>query len=274
MAMTGCVPIVYGARYEKPSRQNVSDAVPAFIEVGRTTMADVVLTLGDPDTVAADESWIAYVSTYREGGGGAVLILGGGGQVGMLGGASKQMLYRRLLVRFDGAGLVKQAKLDVVGCAEADYFLGESVDSSPPCFDITSRDLVALDLARRLEEQGEADVVVFSRAEWWATHRQGMVAVSDTAIHFVPSVDDRWTGLPGAKVALSDLTDAQLAGSAFHINPDKRQRVVLRRGEVEVGSFVVRDEDSDDSGRTSEAVELVRARIFAAAASGATRIQR
>ena len=32
LAMMGCVPIIYPARYEKPSRQNLTDAVPAFIE--------------------------------------------------------------------------------------------------------------------------------------------------------------------------------------------------------------------------------------------------
>jgi hypothetical protein len=264
LAMSGCVPIVYGSRYEAPSRQNLADAVPASIEAGRTTMADVVLALGDPDTVAADESWLAYVSRYRKGGAGAALVLAGGGEMGLLGGAQKQMLYRRLLVRFDAAGVVQDATLDVVDCAEADFFVGQSAGSSPPCFDMDSRDLVAFDLAERLQAQGETAVVVFSYAEWWATHERGMVAVSDTAIHFVRSVDDRRAGSPGAAVALSDLTDAQLAGSTFHINPDSRRRVVLLSGDAEVGSFVVQGKNSDDPDRTSEAAELVCQRIAAA----------
>ena len=271
LAMTGCIPIIYPARYMKPSRQNLSEAVPAFIEAGRTTLADVVLTLGDPDTVAADESWVAYASTYREGGGGAALVLAGGGQVGLLGGASKQMLYRRLLVRFDDAGLVQEATLDVVDCTEADFFIGQSASSSPPCFDVDSRDLVALDLADRLQVQGETNVVIFSRAEWLATHEHGMVAISDTAIHFVPSVDGRWTGSPGVNVALANLTDAQPAPKVFGFFHEGRQRVILRRGAEEVAAFVVRVGDVDDAARTAEALELVQQRIAAARGQPETR---
>jgi len=263
LAMTGCVPIIYPARYEKPSRQNLTDAVPAFIETGRTTMADVVLALGDPDTVAADESWVAYASTYREGGGGAALVLAGGGQMGLLGGATKQMLYRRLLVRFDDAGVVKEATLDVVDCSEADFFLGQAAGSSPPCFDVDSRDVAAYDLATRLAAAGETNVLVFSRTEWLTTHERGMVAVSDTAIHFVPSVDDRWSGSPGAKVKLADLTDAQPAPRVWGLFPEGRPRVILRRGEVEVAAFVVMTAEGDDPKRTAEALELVQQRIAA-----------
>ena len=264
LTTTGCVPIIYPARYERPSRQNLADEVPAFIEAGRTTMADVVLALGDPDTVAADESWVAYTSAYREGGGGAALVLGGGGQVGLLGGAAKQMLYRRLLVRFDGAGIVGEATLDVVDCSEADFFVGQSSSSSPPCLDVNSRDLVALDLAERLQAQGEANVVIFSQAVWLTTRERGMVAVSDTAIVFVPSVDERWTGSPGAKLALADLTDAQPAPKVFGLFPEGRPRVVLRRGDAEVAAFVVQGAEVDDAVQTAEALELVRERIAAA----------
>ena len=245
LAMTGCVPIIYPARYEKPSRQNLTDTVPAFIETGRTTMADVVLALGDPDTVAADESWIAYASAYREGGGGAVLVLAGGGQVGLLGGARKQMLYRRLLVRFDAVGNV----------------LAQDVGSAPPCFDVDSRDIAAAELTTRLLAQGETNVVVFNQAEWLATHERGMVAISDTAIHFVPAVDGRWSGSAGAKVALADLTDAQPAPKVFGLFHEGRPRVILRRGEMEVAAFVVRVADVDDAAKTAEALELVQQRI-------------
>ena len=261
LAMTGCVPIIYPARYEKPSRQNLTDTVPAFIETGRTTMADVVLALGDPDTVAADESWIAYASAYREGGGGAVLVLAGGGQVGLLGGARKQMLYRRLLVRFDAVGIVLAATLDVVKCGNNEYFLGQDVGSAPPCFDVDSRDIAAAELTTRLLAQGETNVVVFNQAEWLATHERGMVAISDTAIHFVPAVDGRWSGSAGAKVALADLTDAQPAPKVFGLFHEGRPRVILRRGEMEVAAFVVRVADVDDAAQTAEALELVQQRI-------------
>lgn len=264
LGMTGCVPIIYSERYEKPSRQNLSDVVPAFIEAGRTTMADVVIVLGDPDTVAADESWLAYASAYREGGGGAALVIAGGGQAGLLGGARKQMLYRRLLVRFDADGVVTAATLDVVKCGNNEYFLGQAVGSMPPCFDVDSRDIAAAELTTRLLAQGETNVVVFARAEWLATRERGMVAVSDTAVRFVPSVDDRWGGSLGAKVALADLTDAQPGPKIFGFLPEGRPRVALRRGEEEVAAFVVMTVEGDDPGETAEALELVRERIAAA----------
>jgi len=264
LGLTGCVPIIYSARYEKSSRQNLSDTVPAFIETGRTTMADVVLALGDPDTVAADESWVAYASTFREGGGGAALVLAGGGQVGLLGGASKQMLYRRLLVRFDAAGVVKESRLDIVDCSEADFFVGQTSSSSPPCFDVDSLDIAAAELTTRLMAQGETNVVVINRAEWLTTHERGMVAISDSAIHFVPAVDARWSGSPGVTVSLADLTDAQPAPKVFGFFHEGRSRVILRRGEAEVAAFVVRVADVDDAAKTAEALELVQERIATA----------
>jgi len=264
LGMSGCVPIIYSERYEKPSRQNLTDTVPDFIEAGRTTMADIVLALGDPDTVAADESWIAYASAYREGGGGAALVLAGGGQVGLLGGARKQMLYRRLLVRFDAEGIVTDATLDVVKCGNNQFFLGQAVGEAPPCFDVDSLDIAAAELTTRLMAQGETNVVVFNRTEWLTTHERGMVAISDSAIHFVPAVDDRWSGSPGVNLALADLTGAQPAPKVFGIFHEGRQRVILRRGEEEMAAFVVTLTDVDDVVRTAEALDLVQARIAAA----------
>jgi len=263
LALSGCVPIIYSERYEKPSRQNLADTVPAFIEAGHTTMADVVLALGDPDTVAADESWIAYASAYREGGGGAALVVAGGGQAGLLGGARKQMLYRRLLVRFDAGGLVTDASLDVVKCGNNVVFIGDAYDSLPPCFDVDSLDIAAAELTTRLMAQGETNVVGFNRTEWLATHERGMVAVSDTAIHFVPAVDARWSGSLGVNLSLADLTDAQPGPKVFGFLPEGRPRVVRRRGEEEVAAFVVMTAEGDDPAETAEALELVRERIAA-----------
>jgi len=264
LGMTGCIPIIYSERYEKPSRQNLTDTVPAFIEAGRTTMADIVLALGDPDTVAADESWVAYASAYREGGGGAALLVAGGGQAGLLGGARKQMLYRRLLVRFDAEGVVTAATLDLVHCGNDVVFIGDAYDTLPPCFDVDSRDIAAAELTTRLLAQGETNVVVFNHAERLATHERGMVAISDTAIHFVPSVDARWSGSPGVNLSLADLTDAQPGPKLWGFFPEGRPRVILRRGEEQVAAFVVRVADVDDAAKTAEALELVQQRIATA----------
>jgi hypothetical protein len=266
LAMSGCVPILYGARYEASSRQNLADEVPAFIEGGRTTMADVVLALGDPDTVAADESWVAWVSAYREGGGGAALVLVGGGNAGLLGAAREQMLYRRLLVRFDGTGLVTSASLDLVHCGNNEFFLGVTTGSEPPCFDVTGIELLARDVADRLQEAGEANTVIYPRVEWVTTHERGMLAVTDTAVRFVPSIDGDWDGSAVVRLDLAGLSGAHLAGNPFFFTAESRRRVALLRGEEDAGSFVVLTGDVDDPQRTADASKLMQERIEAARA--------
>jgi hypothetical protein len=263
LSTSGCIPIVYTARYEEPSRQNLPDAVPAFIESGRTSMADVLLALGDPDTVAVDESWIAYVSRYREGGGGAALVLVGGGNAGLLGGALKAMLNRRLLVRFDAAGIVTSAKLDLVDCTDTEFFLGSAAGTSAPCFDVESREIAAEDLATRLRNAGETNIVVYPRAEWLPTHQKGMVAVSDTTLHFVATGLFRRPEFPDAHIALADLTAVIFAGHSFHLTEEGRQRVVLERVEEQDTAFVIQAEYADDANRTGEAAELIRQRMGA-----------
>jgi len=263
LTTSGCVPIIYSARYEAPSRQNLSDAVPAFIESGRTTMADVLLALGDPDTIAADESWIAYVSSYREGGGGAALVLVSSSSAGLLGGAFKEMLYRRLLVHFDATGIVTAATLDLVNCSNTDVFVGDASGSMAPCFDVTSTDIVARTLVANLQEAGETNVVVYRRAELLPTHQRGMVAVSDTAIHFVATGIYRTPRFPDIDIALADLTGAELGGHAFHLSAEGRRRVTLKREDAEIATFVVLAENGDDASRTTEAGELVSQRIAA-----------
>jgi hypothetical protein len=266
LAMSGCVPIVYSARYDKPSRQNLTDEVPAFIEQGRSTMADVLLALGDPDTVAADESWVAYTSTYREGGGGAALVLVGGGQAGLLGAARRQMLYRRLLLRFDAAGVVTAATLDLVHCGTTDYFFGTAAGSEPPCVDVTGIELLARDVADRLQEAGETNTVIYPQVEWVTTHERGMLAVTDTAVRFVPSIDGKLGGSAVVRLDLAGLSGARLAGNPFFFTGDSRRRVVLLRGEDEFGAFVVLTGYIEDSQRTADASKLMQERIEAARA--------
>jgi hypothetical protein len=263
LTTSGCVPIIYSARYEPPSRQNLPDAVPAFIEPGKITMADVMLALGDPDTVATDESWIAYVSRYRKGGGGAALLLLSGSSGGLLGGATKAMLYRRLLVRFDSMGVVTSATLDLAYCDETEVFLGTTSGTMGPCFDVNSTDIVAQDLATHLQQAGERNVVVYPRAEWLPTHQKGMVVVSDSAVHFIATGIYRIPSLADTDIALADLTAARLLGHSFHLTDEGRQRVVVERGDEQVATFVIQTEYADDANRTREAAELISQRIAA-----------
>jgi len=151
LATGGCIiPVIHGTGYESQSRQNVPDAVPAFIESGNATVADVLLALGDPDAVAADRSWMTYVSSYGEGGfGAAAVLVAPAGPPLAVGGDREKMLYRRLVVRLDAFGFVTGATLDVVRCTNSDGFIGDDGPSKPPCFPVDSRDLGAREVVAK-----------------------------------------------------------------------------------------------------------------------------
>lgn len=264
LLMTGCIPVVMSEGYLRQSRQNVPDEVPSFIETGRTTMADVVLALGEPDTVAANESWLAYVSRYRESGGGAVLLVGAGYTGGALGGVSEQMLYRRLIVRFDTVGTVTAAELDTRRCRDSDVVFGTSAFASPPCFDVESRDLVIQDIEQCLAAAGESSLVVYDRAEWLPTHEHGLLAVSDTAVHFVPKTGKGPLEPAGVRLALADVERAEVRQKNFGFGDAVRPQVLLLRGDAALGSFVLLAHAGDDILRTRDAGKLIRQRLEAA----------
>lgn len=263
LLMTACIPIVLSKGYLQQSRQNVPDAVPSFIEAGRTTMADVVLALGEPDSVAMDESWLAYVSRYREGGGGAVLLVAAGYSAGAIGGVSEKMLNRRLVVRFDADGTVMAATLDTTRCSDSEVVFGTTTAPSAPCFDVESRDLVVQDLQRRLMAAGESNLVVHDRAEWLPTHERGLLAVSDRAVHFIPETVQSATRQPDVRFALTDIARAEMRQKLFRSGDAGRPQVVLLRGDEILGNFVLLADPGDDEKRTRAAAKLIDQRLAA-----------
>ena len=88
------------------SRQNIGDQVPDFIATGKTTRADVLLALGEPDDVS--ENAVQFTYTRRTGEGGVLFIVGGGGHVGAFG--FEAITFRRLVILFDEAGVVTAAR--------------------------------------------------------------------------------------------------------------------------------------------------------------------
>lgn len=268
LLLCGCVPIVLSKGYLQSSRQNVPDVVPSFIEVGRTAIADVLLTLGEPDSVAADESWVAYVSRYRESGGGAVLLVGAGPTGGALGGVSEQMLYRRLVVRFDAGGTVMAATAESKRCTDSDFVLGTSVIPAAPCFDEKSRDLVVQDIERGLAAAGESGVVVYDGAEWLPTHQRGLLAVTDTAVHFIAEDGRERAHETGARFAFADLERAEVRRKFFASGDAGRPRVVLLRGGEILGSFTLLADQGDDEYRVQAAARLLAGRLEAARRQG------
>jgi hypothetical protein len=158
---------------------------------------------------------------------------------------------------------VTSASLDLVHCGNTDFYLGTTVGSEPPCVDVTGIELLARDVADRLQEARETNTVIYPRVEWVTTHERGMLAITDTAVRFVPSVDGQWDGSAVVRLDLAGLSGARLAGNPFLFTADSRRRVILLRGEEDVGSFVVLTGDIDDPQRTADASKLVQERIEA-----------
>jgi hypothetical protein len=100
--------------YEPQSRHNLGDAVPAFIEINRTTRAEVLLGLGEPDAQVNAETF-AYTSSSRKGGIGSLVLAivpKGVGDVVY----TQRFEYRRLSIEFDDNGVVKGAQISLGTC--------------------------------------------------------------------------------------------------------------------------------------------------------------
>lgn len=104
--ISACVPIPvlpFGDR--AGFRQNIDGTVPAFIVLGQTTRADVLLALGEPDRREADDAHFLYVRETEEGG--VAFLVGGAMRGGITG---TPVTVRLLRLTFDGAGVVNDAQ--------------------------------------------------------------------------------------------------------------------------------------------------------------------
>ncbi len=127
LTLAGC-PIPLVPSDEDDSRLNVGDNVPDFIITGKTTRADVLLALGEPDGESEHGEWFAY--TRRTSTGGVLFFMA---TLGGAGGASTEgMAYRRLMIQFDDAGVVKSARHELVTCSEKELLIGRGCQKLSP----------------------------------------------------------------------------------------------------------------------------------------------
>jgi hypothetical protein len=143
--LTGCIPIYMPPTLDSASRGNVPQEPPASINVGKSSRTDVLLLLGEPDGRAQDDSWFTYGMTHTWGVGG-VLIVGGWGTAGAVGGTVGSQTARRLVVRFDGEGLVAAVDASTRKCGHGEGFAaeigsGDGSALSKDCLDATGQDL-------------------------------------------------------------------------------------------------------------------------------------
>ena len=112
-----------------PTRANVPEDVPTWLEPGRTTLADVFLHLGEPDEARPDGRTLGWQTVDMLGGG--LLLIPTGYQVGVLEADARR--HRRLVVQFDSNGVVIDATLQSATCMSISLgtaFLGS--DCLPP----------------------------------------------------------------------------------------------------------------------------------------------
>jgi hypothetical protein len=104
---TGCiiVPIPHGEFACDPRPGLFARTDADFIRPAQTTRQQVLLTLGEPDFIWADERTFAYVWATSDL---DILFAAGGPGGGAIGGIIPMRKKHRLLIRFDEAGVVRE----------------------------------------------------------------------------------------------------------------------------------------------------------------------
>ncbi len=113
----GCIPIVALPTLDSSSRGNVPAAVPSDLLVGTSSRIDVLLALGEPDGRGPDDRWFSM--HRRKPGTGGVLIVPPLISGVFAGGES----VSRLLMTFDEAGSLSEARLENRKCPQAGLYM-------------------------------------------------------------------------------------------------------------------------------------------------------
>lgn len=251
MLLTACpIPLPRGDTSD--SRQNVGDVVPDFIVAGKTTRGDVLLALGEPDGMSDNGERFTYTRRTREGG--VLLLIAAGGGAG--GVSTETMTYRRLIITFDGAGIVTDARSEQASCTERELMMGETIRSAP-CVSVSGQDLLSSDIGTvftpALWHQGVHgfELIRGFRPEPPAIH--GSLVVGETHIYFfLPDADSK--SVARLQIPYADIEDISVETFGFN------RRVVVKRLSGAYESFSVGRGVSVDSNTTEAAGNLAKSR--------------
>lgn len=133
LSLAACVPVPLIPRELQGSRQDLGERRPDFIVEGVTTREDILVRLGEPDRRGYADRWFAYRSRRSEGGVLLVVPYGAGFAAG-----AESVRYRRLVVYFDGRGLVENVGYTDRICPS--YMLGDERYESGSCIDLATAD--------------------------------------------------------------------------------------------------------------------------------------
>ncbi len=104
---TGCLVIPTPPVHSGYARTNVTEETTTQFERGKNTMADVILQLGEPDAVSADESRVVYRSEKLAG----LWAVGAGGDTGAAAGDAGALFTERIfIIEFDSSGRFQSAR--------------------------------------------------------------------------------------------------------------------------------------------------------------------
>jgi hypothetical protein len=138
LLLPGCVlPIPHGPADDFETRHNVGTEVPSFVVPGRTTREDVLLTLGEADAVASDESWMRFQAGYRTGG---VLVFA---YPSPLIPSYDTVELRQVTIHFDTSGIVERADFERLTCRITDVITQGASATSHRCVDAEGKEVRA-----------------------------------------------------------------------------------------------------------------------------------
>lgn len=225
-------------------RGNVGDALPAFVVEGRTTRAEVLLALGEPDRRADGDRWFAYDSGRRLAGVNWVVLVGGApvSSPGFVLGVRETVDWRELRLRFDEAGVLVQA--EVAARRQEGFRFGDAPSAPAPerparpgsaeaALQEARRSFVAADPGDRLRE---AFVAAACRTD--GAWRDAVVYVSDRAVSCRVTGEPPWRIEAGA-IAAADWAPPEEAPAT--------PAVRLRRRDGTTADFAFRPLDAADA---------------------------
>jgi hypothetical protein len=182
LVLSGCVPIpIPPLGYRGDSRTNLPDRVPEFIVTGQTTLEEVLLNLGAPDSYSASARWMAFSSARHTGG--VAFIVAGGYSAAVVGGMNSYE-RRLLVVRFDASSIVIDAALENRVCRSAD---DAACSTLPDLSEGSKPELAAL--TRFYVATAEPDPQGINRLIAAEFHRRGLEASTGPAKEAPADVD-------------------------------------------------------------------------------------
>jgi hypothetical protein len=121
LVLSGCI-VPIPPHHDTSGRRNVPAVIPDWLEPGRTTLAEALFRLGEPDDVAIDERTLGWVSV-DDLGGVALFYAAGPGGAGMV---VIRDRFRRLVVQFTDDGIVTNRWPQSANCSSGLWGVGNA----------------------------------------------------------------------------------------------------------------------------------------------------